>query len=241
MKLPPPPPPSPAKKKLLKFHESTTILFRRLHSFYLNLCILKWPLIFLYDKPGIAINKRGRLKLTSRQIQHSSWPESGRHLWFPSRRLSKHTLHTSQWNDLSWWILEDKKLLLIQLQNTSKTHADKTCQTEALALETKEVLERQGLLEIHIVFTSQPRCLDPIPYLDIDIEEDADCINCIIPLFAFVGTHSNLVFLRYKDKSFELSRATSNYPPLLILSRASRPQETGLLWTRFRADVVLVE
>ena len=110
MKLPPPPPPSPAKRKLLKFHESTTILFRRLHSFYLNLCILKWPLIFLYDKPGIAINKRGRLKLTSRQIQHSSWPESGRHLWFPSSRLSKHTLQTSQWNDLSWWILEDKKL-----------------------------------------------------------------------------------------------------------------------------------
>ena len=48
--------------------------------------------------------------LTSKQMQHSSWPESGRHLWFPSRRLSKHTLQTSQWNDLSWWILDWNKM-----------------------------------------------------------------------------------------------------------------------------------
>lgn len=44
-------------------------------------------------------------QLTSRQIQHSSCPESGLHLCFPWRRLSRQTLHTSQWNDLSWWML----------------------------------------------------------------------------------------------------------------------------------------
>ena len=44
-------------------------------------------------------------QLTSRQIQHLSCPESGLHLCFPSSRLSRQTLHTSQWNDLSSWIL----------------------------------------------------------------------------------------------------------------------------------------
>ena len=38
-------------------------------------------------------------------MQHSSCPESGLHLCFPSRRLSRHTLQTSQWKDLSLWIL----------------------------------------------------------------------------------------------------------------------------------------
>ena len=41
-------------------------------------------------------------------------------------------------------------------------------------LKQKEVLLKQGLLEIHIVFTSQPRYLDPIPYSDLDTEQDAD-------------------------------------------------------------------
>lgn len=45
------------------------------------------------------------LNASSRQIQHSSWPESGLHLCFPCRRLSRHTLHTSQWKDLSLCIL----------------------------------------------------------------------------------------------------------------------------------------
>ena len=60
------------------------------------------------------------LNLTSRQIQHSSWPESGRHLWLPSSRLSKHTLHTSQWNDLSWWILKKwlKKTAILVIHHT---------------------------------------------------------------------------------------------------------------------------
>ena len=48
-------------------------------------------------------------KQTSKQMQHSSWPESGRHLWLFSSRLSKHTLHTLQWNDLSLWILSEAK------------------------------------------------------------------------------------------------------------------------------------
>ena len=94
------------KRKKVTETASTTILFRRLHSFGLDSYLKKHS---LNEELMIAIwNKRSRLKLTSRQIQHSSWPESGRHLWFPSSRLSKHTLHTSQWNDLSWWILEDK-------------------------------------------------------------------------------------------------------------------------------------
>ena len=42
---------------------------------------------------------------TSKHIQHSSCPESGLHLCFPSSRLSRQTLQTSQWNDLSLWIL----------------------------------------------------------------------------------------------------------------------------------------
>ena len=48
-------------------------------------------------------------KQTSKQMQHSSWPESGRHLWLFSSRLSKHTLQTLQWNDLSLWILRKQK------------------------------------------------------------------------------------------------------------------------------------
>ena len=105
-------PPTPQKqltqKKKVTETASTTILFRRLHSFGLDSYLKKHS---LNEELMIAIwNKHSRLKLTSRQIQHSSWPESGRHLWFPSSRLSKHTLQTSQWNDLSWWILEDKKL-----------------------------------------------------------------------------------------------------------------------------------
>ena len=48
-------------------------------------------------------------KQTSKHMQHSSWPESGRHLWLFSSRLSKHTLQTLQWNDLSLWILSEKK------------------------------------------------------------------------------------------------------------------------------------
>lgn len=45
------------------------------------------------------------LNASSRQMQHSSWPESGLHLCFPWSRLSRQTLHTSQWNDLSLCIL----------------------------------------------------------------------------------------------------------------------------------------
>jgi len=48
-------------------------------------------------------------KQTSKQMQRSSWPESGRHLWLFSSRLSKHTLQTLQWNDLSLWILRKRK------------------------------------------------------------------------------------------------------------------------------------
>ena len=50
-----------------------------------------------------------------------------------------------------------------------------------------------------------------------------------------------------KADIYERSRATADQPPLLTLSRAPRPQETELLWTRFRllqshfrADVMLV-
>ena len=50
--------------------------------------------------------------ITSRHMQHSSCPESGLHLCFPSRRLSRHTLQTSQWKDLSLWILS-KRLKLV--------------------------------------------------------------------------------------------------------------------------------
>ena len=83
---------------------STSTLFR------LKL-VLKKKKHLLNEELVIAIwNKRSRLKLTSKQIQHSSWPESGRHLWFPLSPMFKHTLQTSQWNDLSWWTLEDKKL-----------------------------------------------------------------------------------------------------------------------------------
>ena len=57
-------------------------------------------------------------------------------------------------------------------------------------LKQKEVLVRQGLLDIHIVFTSQPWCLDPIPYLELDIEQDADCINWIIPATT-IHVHQN--------------------------------------------------
>lgn len=41
------------------------------------------------------------LNASSKQIQHSSCPEFGLHLWFPSSLLSKQTLQTSQWKDLS--------------------------------------------------------------------------------------------------------------------------------------------
>ena len=50
-----------------------------------------------------------------------------------------------------------------------------------------------------------------------------------------------------KAEFYERSRATADQPPLFTLSGAPRPQETELLWTRFRllqshfrADVMLV-
>ena len=50
-----------------------------------------------------------------------------------------------------------------------------------------------------------------------------------------------------KAQFYERSRATADQPPLFTLSGAPRPQETELLWTRFRllqshfrADVMLV-
>jgi len=46
---------------------------------------------------------------TSKQIQHSSCPESGLHLCFPSSLLSRQTLQTSQWKDLSLYILKRKR------------------------------------------------------------------------------------------------------------------------------------
>ena len=59
-------------------------------------------------------------ELTSKQIQHSSCPESGLHLCFPSRRLSRQTLHTSQWNDLSLWILGEKNNHIFHILQTLK-------------------------------------------------------------------------------------------------------------------------
>ena len=57
--------------------------------------------------------------ITSKQMQHSSCPESGLHLCFPWSRLSRQTLHTSQWKDLSLWILKWlKATLLNQKTNT---------------------------------------------------------------------------------------------------------------------------
>ena len=57
--------------------------------------------------------------ITSKQMQHSSCPESGLHLCFPCSRLSRQTLHTSQWKDLSLWILQWlKATLLDQKTNT---------------------------------------------------------------------------------------------------------------------------
>ena len=53
----------------------------------------------------VFLVKNSQSLLTSKHIQHSSCPESGLHLCFPSTRLSRHTLQTSQWNDLSLWIL----------------------------------------------------------------------------------------------------------------------------------------
>ena len=53
----------------------------------------------------VFLVKNSKSSPTSKHIQHSSCPESGLHLCFPSSRLSRHTLQTSQWNDLSLWIL----------------------------------------------------------------------------------------------------------------------------------------
>ena len=44
----------------------------------------------------VFLVKNSQSLLTSKHIQHSSCPESGLHLCFPSTRLSRHTLQTSQ-------------------------------------------------------------------------------------------------------------------------------------------------
>ena len=58
-----------------------------------------------YTCNQVFLVKNSKSSPTSKHIQHSSCPESGLHLCFPSSRLSRHTLQTSQWNDLSLWIL----------------------------------------------------------------------------------------------------------------------------------------
>ena len=157
-------PPTPQKqltqKKKVTETASTTILFRRLHSFGLDSYLKKHS---LNEELMIAIwNKHSRLKLTSRQIQHSSWPESGRHLWFPSSRLSKHTLQTSQWNDLSWWILEDKKLSV----DTITKHYGNTYAYIYYWYERanqKRIFDKSGPFRRspeHSFFTPQPLCQD---------------------------------------------------------------------------------
>ena len=44
----------------------------------------------------VFLVKNSKSSPTSKHIQHSSCPESGLHLCFPSSRLSRHTLQTSQ-------------------------------------------------------------------------------------------------------------------------------------------------
>ena len=54
-------------------------------------------------------------------------------------------------------------------------------------------------------------------------------------IIAFARRHPNLVFLWYKGRNFRaITGDCRSEPPLYILSGASRPQEIGLLWTRFR-------
>ena len=69
-----------------------------------NISIIVTIIIKMIKKPVVEYFEV--YQLTSKQIQHSSWPESGLHLCFPWSRLSRQTLHTSQWNDLSLCMLQ---------------------------------------------------------------------------------------------------------------------------------------
>ena len=80
-------------------------------------------------------------------MQHSSWPESGRHLWLFSSRLSKHTLQTLQWNDLSLWILSEQKKLTPHRKNIAyifiKMHYRFYQQSPQLAKKKKRLAKKQ--------------------------------------------------------------------------------------------------
>ena len=60
--------------------------------------------------------------ITSKQMQHSSCPEFGLHLWFPSSCFSRQILHTSQWKDVSlpmlkrsFWKFNDRAITSLTL------------------------------------------------------------------------------------------------------------------------------
>ena len=59
--------------------------------------------------------------ITSKQTQHLPRPESSKHLWFPSSRLSMQTLHTSQWKDVSLYQLKNSLFKLNDWAITSLT------------------------------------------------------------------------------------------------------------------------
>ena len=90
-------------------------------------------------------------KQTSKQMQHSSCPESGRHLWLFSSRLSKHTLQTLQWNDLSLWILSEPKKKLKVHREKPHTFLSQCCCLE-LAKEEKGSAKtpQDGFLSIEL-------------------------------------------------------------------------------------------
>lgn len=64
-------------------------------------------------------------ELTSEQMQHTSWADPARHLWFPRRLISKHTPQVSQWNERSPCTLYQKERYYDFLYIPLKTASEK--------------------------------------------------------------------------------------------------------------------
>ena len=89
---------APTTRARAKTLSSTTITNHKFFFLRINRTLI-WLLLFFR-------------RLTSKQIQHSSWADPGRHLWLFSSFVSKQTPQTSQWNERSLWILHNIEQLL---------------------------------------------------------------------------------------------------------------------------------
>ena len=114
---------------------------------------------------------------TSKQMQHSSCPEFARQECFPSSRLSRQTLHTSQWKERSLKILKQKRAHHFADRYSSKT-SDGSQRKQISPKHSKNNEKRSSVAEnfrylkylSHVVhLCNTPRIFSATPTLDTNI------------------------------------------------------------------------